>query len=83
MTSGITQNPHVSVVFLEGVQRRVALGSSVELGTRSRYAQFALTCYRAIPVDDDVHPLTGPELYSLGGQIITLPFELSRIPCQK
>ena len=70
-------------MFIEGVQLRVALGSSVELGARSRYAQFAYTCYRAIPVDDDVDPLTGLELYSLGGQINTLPSEHSRILCQK
>jgi hypothetical protein len=52
MTRGITLNPRVSV-SLEGVQMRVALGSSVELDARLRYAQFAYACYRVIVVDDD------------------------------
>ena len=39
MTSGIIQNPHASVCvpIIEGVQLRVALGSSAELGMRLRY----------------------------------------------
>ena len=83
MTSGVTQNPHASVCVLEGVQMRVALGSSVELGMRSHYAQFAYTCYGAIPVGDDVDPLTELELYSLGGQINAPSSELSRILCRR
>jgi hypothetical protein len=41
-------------VFLWDVQLRVALGNSVELGMRSRYAQLAYICYQAIPADDEV-----------------------------
>jgi hypothetical protein len=56
MTSGITQNPHVSVVFLEGVQRRVALGSSVSsapahvmLNLRSHVTERFLSMTMCIP----------------------------------
>ena len=78
MTSEITQNPVKACVFLGGVPLRFALGSSVELGTRSLYAQLAYICYQAIPADDDVDPLSRLGLYSLSGQTNTLPSELSR-----
>ena len=42
MTNEITQNPVKACVFLGGVPLRFALGSSVELGTRSLYAQLRI-----------------------------------------
>ena len=65
MTNEITQNPVKACVFLGGVPLRFALGSSVELGTSSLYAQFAYIYYQAIPADDDVDPLSRLGLYSL------------------